>query len=57
VKAVNEERDRMKPMIQNALGKYGKPRLALKELRSVLDTQIGSTSLSQEIIALREEGC
>jgi hypothetical protein len=51
-----EEQEKMKSMVRKALDKYGKPRLTLMELRATLDAQLGSISLSQEIIVMREEG-
>lgn len=54
--AYREEQEKMKDMVRQALGKYGRPKMTLKQLRAMLDTELGDVSLSQEIIRMREEG-
>lgn len=50
------EQEKMKSMIQEVLSKYGKPKMTLRELRAALDTQLGSISLSHEVVRMRDEG-
>ena len=54
--AYRGEQDKTQAMAEEVLGKYGKPKLTLKELRAMLDHQLGDVSLSQEIIKMREAG-
>ncbi len=50
------QQEGVKAIVQEALGKYGKPRMTVKELRAMLDAELGDTTLSREIIKMREEG-
>jgi hypothetical protein len=54
--AYKKEQEVMKSMVREVLGKYGKPKMTVEELRRYLDSQLGETSLSQEIIKMRKEG-
>ncbi|MBI4334596.1 MAG: hypothetical protein HY673_25355 [Chloroflexi bacterium] len=56
VAVYRNEQERLKYLLQKALGKYGKPKISLKQLRARLGAQMGDISLSQEIIKMREEG-
>jgi hypothetical protein len=51
-----KEQEAMKHMVQEMLGKYDKPKMTVKELRALLDSQLGDISPSQEITKMREEG-
>lgn len=54
--AYRDGQERMKYLLQKTLGKYGRPKLSLKELRKQLQEELGDISLSQEIIKMRQEG-
>ena len=51
-----EEQKQMDSMVEKVLGRYGKPTMSLKKLRAILDDELGSKSLSHEIIKMRDEG-
>lgn len=54
--AYHDEQERLKYLLQKMLGKYGKPKMSLRELREKLQSEMGDISLSREIIKMREEG-
>ena len=56
VAAYRGEQEKTKAIVQQVLGKYGKPQMTLKEHRAMLDKELGDVSLSEEIINMREEG-
>ncbi len=54
--AYKREQEGMKAMVQEVLGKYGKPKTTLKEFRASLDAELGDISLSRKVVRMREEG-
>ncbi|MBI4332715.1 MAG: hypothetical protein HY673_15705 [Chloroflexi bacterium] len=54
--AYRNEPEKLRYPLQKALGKYGKPKVTIQDLRAQLSDRMGDVSLSRVIIEMREKG-